>query len=440
MSTVLSAVDAAALVVFSLYVAQQFAAATQPRPTPPEQEHGVGMTFLIPALNEAQVIHATLENLRATVPAARVVVIDDASDDRTAQIVAAFAERDPMVVLLRRTLPEARQNKASAMNWAVQRLLTEGFFQHPEQDVMVVLDADGRIGPEFPRQVRGAFHDPNVMAAQGWMRFRQTGSGPGWFGVVQRMMLFQQDLEAFITGHIQRYRHRGGTASLTGNGQCMRASYVQDQLARGVSPWPHVLLEDFASAVEVRLHAPAHRVAYLTAQVGQQGMVELPGFIRQRVRWTQGAMECLSYLPRLWQRPGSVVTRLDFSYFILAPWLNVILLSSIVSQGLRRVFGWEGLALPGAVGALLTVLPLAFQLNWAVRYTLERQLPWTAVPYTLLSLPVYSFVLLLSLPMAYWRHFTGQRGWYKSVRHDDRLPEDGEGPGGVSQEPALRSS
>ncbi|MEF2280128.1 glycosyltransferase [Deinococcus sp. YIM 134068] len=424
MTNLLSVVDVIGLLLFSLYAVQHVLSALQPRPKPPTAASGVHLTFLIPALNESAVIAATLDNLRDTVPDARIVVIDDASDDGTDRLVARAAGRDPNITLLRREFPEARQNKGRAMNWAVARLIGDSPLKGSDlsHEVFVVLDADGRVGPDFAPQVRGAFADPRVMAAQGWMRFRQTGAPAGRRGLWARMLLFQQDLETFIVGHIQRLRALGGAVSLTGNGQCMRASYVADQLARGVQPWPDVLLEDFASAAEVRLHDPSHRIALLTAHVSQQGMVELSPFVRQRTRWTQGAMQCLAYLPRLWRRPVHPVTRLDFSYFILVPWLNPLLLLSILSHPLRRLFGWEGLALPGWVGVVLTVLPLGIQLNWALRYRAERGLGWWAVPYTLLSLPVYSAALFLSMPRAYYNHFTGRRAWYKSVRHDDRAP------------------
>lgn len=87
--------DVIGLILFLLYVVHQVTSALQPRPKPPTAEEGVHLTFLIPALNEAPVIGATLENLRATVPDARVVVIDDASDDGTDRIVARFAASDP---------------------------------------------------------------------------------------------------------------------------------------------------------------------------------------------------------------------------------------------------------------------------------------------------------------------------------------------------------
>lgn len=423
-NTIFSVLDVIGLLLFVLFATQQILSALQRRPRPPVRGSGVRLTFLIPALNEATVIGATLENLRATVPGARLVVIDDASDDGTDRIVAEFAARDPAVSLLRRELSNARQNKGRALNWAVARLLQESSLIGRDlmDEVFVVLDADGRIGPDFAPQVRGAFADPLVMAAQGWMRFRQTGAPAGVWGLWGRMLLFQQDLETFIVGHIQRVRAVGHTVSLTGNGQCMRASYVAAQLARGVEPWPDVLLEDFASAVEVRLHDPRWKVALLTAHVQQQGMVGLNSLIRQRARWTQGAMQCLTYLPRLWRAPAHIITRLDFSYFILGPWLNLFFLLSLLSQLVRRLLGGHGLAWPLWLGVVFTALPLLWQLNWALRYRADRRLGWWAVPYTLLSLPVYTAALLGSMPLAYYNHFTRRKGWYKSVRHDEQVP------------------
>ena len=68
---------------------------------------------------------------------------------------------------------------------------------------------------------------------------------------------------------------RGGTVSLTGNGQCMRASYVADQLARGVQPWPDVLLEVGTphppgplSLFQDSLEAVVKRVAAVTSLEG----------------------------------------------------------------------------------------------------------------------------------------------------------------------------
>lgn len=426
----LTLLDVIGLASFGLYAAQQLASAVIPPRRLPTAgaDQGASLTFLVPALNEEQVIEPTLRNLREMAPEARVVVIDDASDDQTPQIVQRVAGDDPGVQLLRREFPDARQNKGKAMNWAVSQLL-QGPLQGRDlsQEVLIGIDADGRIGPDFAPQVRGAFLDPQVMAAQAWMRYRQTTIPlPGSRGFIARILLVQQDLENFILGHYQRVRHWAGTASLTGNGQCMRASYVAHQLGRGVLPWPDVLLEDFGSALEIRLDNPGHRIAMLTAHVGQQGMIDAVPFMRQRARWIQGTMECLPYLPRLVRSGTHPVTLIDFTYLILGPWLNAALLLSMGTQPLRRVLKVQGLSTPGWVGLVFTILPLGFQLNWAVRYRREQQLPWTSVAYIMGTLPIFSAITLWSLPLAFYRHFTGRNTWYKSVRHAEPLAA---GPG-----------
>lgn len=430
MKKFLTLLDIIGLASFGLYAAQQLASAViAPRRMPTAGVgQGASLTFLVPALNEEQVIEPTLRNLREMAPEARIVVIDDASDDQTPRIVQRVAGEDPGVQLLRREFPDARQNKGKAMNWAVAQL-----FQGPlqgrdlRQEILIGIDADGRIGPDFAPQVRGAFLDPQVMAAQAWMRYRQTTTPlPGPQGFLARILLVQQDLENFILGHYQRVRHWAGTASLTGNGQCMRASYVAHQLNRGVLPWPDVLLEDFGSALEIRLDNPGHRIAMLTAHVGQQGMIDAVPFMRQRARWIQGTIECLPDLPRLVRSNTHPVTLIDFTYLILGPWLNAALLLSMGTQPLRKALKVKGLSTPGWIGLVVTVLPLGFQLNWAVRYRREQQLPWSSVVYIMGTLPIFSAVTLWSLPLAFYRHFTGQNNWYKSVRHAEPLAA---GPG-----------
>lgn len=422
LSPLFQVVDGIGIASFAYYALQQAASALLPRPELPVAQSGVGMTFLIPALNEAQVIRPTILNLRATVPDARIVVIDDASDDGTDRIVRELAAGDSRVQLLRREFPNARQNKGKAMNWAVSQLLNTPEFRslNLNEEVFIGIDADGRVGPDFAPQVRGAFRDPHVMAAQGWMRYRQEAAHlTGMQGALAKLLLIHQDLENFIVGHDQRLRHRAGVASLTGNGQCMRASYVARQLERGKLPWPDVLLEDFASALEVTLEDPRNRIATLSAQVGQQGMLEPSPLIRQRVRWTQGTMETLPYLPRLLKSGTNPAIKVDFTFMIVAPWMMTLMAVASLFTPLRAARNVQGVRMPGWWGRAVATLPLLYQIGWSVLYTRERRLPWRTVPYLMLTFPVYRAITLVSLPLALKRHATGEKGWYKSVRHDE---------------------
>ncbi|GMA16773.1 glycosyltransferase [Deinococcus metallilatus] len=426
MTNFFTALDLIGLILLCFYSFQMLLAALLPKPRrSAPADPGLRFTFLIPALNEAQVIEATVRNLRLVSPGDRVAVIDDGSDDATAVLVSALAASDPGVLLLRRVAPEARQGKGKALNWAVTELLAglraEG--ADLSREVFAVIDADGRIGPELLAEARRALGDRQVMGAQARVRIRQSAQRLQPANLIGRMLEQQQDVEFFITRHLQVLRSHWHTAALCGNGQFMRASYVAEQFARGVDPWPDVLLEDFASGLEVRLAQPAHRLAFLEHPVTQQGLPDLRRFTRQRARWTQGTLQCLPYLGRLWRTGVPLLARLDFTYFILGPWFNVVIVLTLLTQPLRWATGAHGLILSPEVGLTVSLLNLGLQLNWLVRYQLENRMPAGRVLFTAASFPVYGFALFLSLPLAFKNHFTGRRTWDKSARHAE--PEGG---------------
>src|SRR5215470_12344092 len=71
--------------------------------------------FMLACLNEEKVIAASLERITALPgDSYLVLVIDDASDDATAEIVRGLGS--PRVRLLQRTLPDARRGKGAALN------------------------------------------------------------------------------------------------------------------------------------------------------------------------------------------------------------------------------------------------------------------------------------------------------------------------------------
>jgi cellulose synthase/poly-beta-1,6-N-acetylglucosamine synthase-like glycosyltransferase len=81
--------------------------------------------FIVPCLNEELVIGASLDRLLA-IPGDNwaVMVIDDGSDDATAEIVLRYTLSSQRVSLLRRHRPEARQGKGEALNAAYRYLQT----------------------------------------------------------------------------------------------------------------------------------------------------------------------------------------------------------------------------------------------------------------------------------------------------------------------------
>lgn len=125
------------------------------------------ISVLIPARNEAAGIATTLEYLlKSDHTDFEIVILDDHSEDDTAEIVKAFADRDRRVRLLKsKPLPEGWNGKQHAC-WQLAQLAKHRWLLFLDADVHVAPDAISRIMAQmlerpvsllsgFPRQVTG---------------------------------------------------------------------------------------------------------------------------------------------------------------------------------------------------------------------------------------------------------------------------------------------
>jgi glycosyltransferase involved in cell wall biosynthesis len=94
----------------------------------------IGVTFLIPAYNEAARIGEVLARVDALGLDAQIVVVDDGSTDGTAGVVEAFMAGRPYVELLR----QPNRGKGSAVRLAITRI---------DRDIAVIQDADMEYDP-----------------------------------------------------------------------------------------------------------------------------------------------------------------------------------------------------------------------------------------------------------------------------------------------------
>lgn len=101
----------------------------------PVQFNGpIGVSFLIPAYNEAATIGEVLERIDALGLDSQIVVVDDGSTDATAAVVEAYAAGRPHVELLR----QPNRGKGSAVRLAATRIT---------KDIAVIQDADMEYDP-----------------------------------------------------------------------------------------------------------------------------------------------------------------------------------------------------------------------------------------------------------------------------------------------------
>ena len=165
--------------------------------------------IIVPTYQERDSVVGLLTELRRLLgPAARILVVDDASPDGTAALVQQVAARDPAVELLSRP---AKLGLASAYQSALRRVLDER-----RDDCVVTMDADFSHDPRYvPRLVDAAARHDLVIGS----RYVAGGGIDNW-GVRRRLLSLTGNWYArTVTGT----PIRDLTAGLT----CMRTDFLR---------------------------------------------------------------------------------------------------------------------------------------------------------------------------------------------------------------------
>jgi 1,2-diacylglycerol 3-beta-glucosyltransferase len=395
--------------------------------------------FMIPCRDEEAVIGETIAYLEGHFPDAEVWVIDDDSEDRTADIVTASAERNPHIHLIQRRRPEARQGKAHALNYAwlkIRGLVGEVDLHHT---VLVVVDADGRPSANMLEVCAGEdlFGSDDVAAVQVEVRMsnrdvRTPFPGDDWLkNLVARTFVRMQDIEfRGPISAIQLSRRVSRTVNVGGNGQLARWSALEE-ISTKEGPWRGALLEDFELGLHLLLGG--WRNAYTPdAWVDQEALYSLPRYLTQRARWAQGTMQCFRYLPKIWSsRSLSNLGALEVTYFLLQPWLQLI--GTIVYPWPLILMAYNAAVYPDRFSAYMqaggAILLICYALigigEFAIWGFLYRQKSEPSA--TVLTATGWGFSYMLYVYLIYavaWKAFyqvvRGQRGWAKTIRNAEQ--------------------
>lgn len=366
------------------------------------------VSVLVPARDEAAVIHDTLRSIGQLCypdgqgrPHFEVVVLDDRSRDGTGQR-AARADL-PVPVRVVRVPDEAPHGKAAVLNVGTQ--VARG-------QVLAVFDADARPEPDFLLRAVPYLLEPGVAAVQGRRRLYHR-----WQGVLALGQEHEFDVYQTV---MQRAReHFGAHVLLGGNGMVLNRIALE-----AVGGWnPDALTEDIDLAI--RFHAAGWRVRYCEdAVVWEESVGTWPGLIRQRARWTEGVLRALvQHAVRMVRGRLSWVQKLDLLLFLTG---SVVIPAAVFASyvyGLAAfvrgvLLPYDLLPLPRALpeplaGGAFAVLVLALALSAAVELR--------KAPRVLVGLAAYgAFTVhpLLSTPLAVLSYVqsrvTGRSRWWKT--------------------------
>ncbi|MYT35174.1 glycosyltransferase [Streptomyces sp. SID8356] len=389
--------------------------------------------FFVPCRDEEAVIATTVDRLRGDFPASYVWVIDDASDDRTGEIVAALAAEDARIRLVTRRRPEARIGKGAALNAAYEALDAElGDDADRSRAVVCVVDADGRLSPDALAYVSGpdGFGDPEMGGVQIGVRMRNVYDErprPDRGRVVNayaRLLIRMQDAEFAVSNTgMQLLRCRTGSVGLGGNGQFTRLSALDRIAAAERRPWKQdALLEDYELGLHMRL--AGYRVTHIAdTWVTQEALPYTRRFLTQRTRWAQGNIQCVRYATRIiGSRHYRARGVLESLYTFVQPLAHLtvlvltVVLLSILATGLAAgtvLFAAWPLAL--ALGTL-SIVPF---LLWGPVYRREFAPNRSRAAGVLwgITLWLYAYHLFIVSARGSVRLARGRTGWAKTRRN-----------------------
>lgn len=121
---------------------------------------GEGVLVVVPTYDERLNIERTIARLRAAVPQAHALVVDDASPDGTGEVADRLAAEDPQVHVLHRL---GKQGLGAAYLAGFDWGLSRGY------EVLVEMDADGSHQPEQLPRLLAALEDADLVLGSRWV-------------------------------------------------------------------------------------------------------------------------------------------------------------------------------------------------------------------------------------------------------------------------------
>ena len=242
--------------------------------TPTKMKYEPTVSILIPARNEEKVIARLLQRMNElTYPKHKlqVIVVDDASTDKTGQIAEQHSKRHQFIEVLHRDRRDGGKGKTSAMNAG---------FKHSKGEITVCFDADYYPQKDIVEKLTQPFTDPKVGAVQGRVVvLNEPQNMVTRLVALERIGGYRVDQEAReCLGLIAQF---GGTVG-----------GFRRSLLESLGGWDEsILAED--TDLTFRVYLAGYKVAYVgDAECYEEAVDSWRAYWTQRYRWARGHMQC----------------------------------------------------------------------------------------------------------------------------------------------------
>jgi cellulose synthase/poly-beta-1,6-N-acetylglucosamine synthase-like glycosyltransferase/peptidoglycan/xylan/chitin deacetylase (PgdA/CDA1 family) len=234
------------------------------------------VSVVVPAYNEEAGIRAAVESFaRSLYPEVEVIVVDDGSSDRTAELAAGTG--DPNVVVL----TQANTGKPGALNAGIARA---------SHDLIVTVDGDTVFQPDTIRNLVQPFADPKVGAVSGNTKVGNRKGMLGRWQHIEYVMGFNLDRRMYdvldcmptVPGAVGAFRRKALEEV---------AGFSDDTLAEDTD-------------ITMAVNRAGWRVVYEERAVAwTEAPASLGDLWRQRYRWSYGTFQAM------WKHRGAVRQR-----------------------------------------------------------------------------------------------------------------------------------
>lgn len=254
------------------------------------------ITIMIPAHNEGIVIKNTVENITTVdYDNYELILIDDRSEDNTAEVIKQIAEEHPNIKYLIRE-KDAFPGKSAVLNDALK--MAKG-------EAILVFDADARIKPDFIKNLLPKLEPEDVGAVQA----RKVISNRN-----DNFLTRCQDNEMALDTHFQIGRDAvKGAVELRGNGELIKRKALED-----IGGWNNYTITDDLD-MSTRMQIKGWDIRFCPeVSVYEEGVMKIVPLIRQRRRWIEGSIR--RYLENFWavlfSKDMSLRVSLDMTAYI----------------------------------------------------------------------------------------------------------------------------
>ena len=243
------------------------------------------VSILIPCHNEHEVIEKTAQNiLNIGYDSFEIILIDDRSEDDTAQVIKELEKKHDKITALIRD-KDATAGKSAVLNDA---------FKIAKGDAILVFDADAKVEPNFLDLMIPKLEPADVGAVQAQKII---------INAKQNFLTQCQFNEYILDSHLQIGRDAvRGAVELRGNGEL-----IKRQAIISIDGWNEQTIVDDLD-MSTRLHIKGWDIRFCPeAKVYEEGVITFPALIKQRRRWVEGSIR------RYLEYAGQVFTSEDMS-------------------------------------------------------------------------------------------------------------------------------